>query len=91
MSADVPFKTTAAIDPATGLPSDRSAQGSLDTCQAVLIGLDSGRFVVVRREGPRDLWPLTPLCKRVRDLTFGDQVMYKGKRYTVRAVVVYQS
>ena len=74
------------IVPPTSPPLDRS---SLESCQAVIVGLGLRRFVVVRREGPPVLRQVEPKRERVRDLQPGDEVPYKGRREVVRSLQVF--
>lgn len=61
-----------------------------DLCQAVMLGLGSRRFVIVRRDDPIPLRSGQPRRGRVRDLQPGDEVFYKGQRVLVRSVEIYQ-
>lgn len=63
---------------------------SVENCEAMLICLDSGRFVVARPDEPRDLWPVDGGWDKLRELRPGDPVIYKGDRTTVRALDVYR-
>ncbi|MDE0862991.1 MAG: hypothetical protein OSA98_04330 [Rubripirellula sp.] len=63
---------------------------SVEDCEAVLICLNSRRFVVARPGEPRDLWPLGGGWDKLRQLKPGDEVIYKGHLTTVRAVDVYR-
>jgi hypothetical protein len=63
---------------------------SLETCQAVLVCLNTRRFVVAWHDEPRDLWPINGGWERLRDLKPGDEVIYKGDRTTIRALDVYR-
>jgi len=55
---------------------------SLDNADAVIIALESKKFVIVRSDDPKRLVP-EPICKRIRDLQPGDTVHYQGSRETV--------
>ncbi len=63
---------------------------SLQDCEAVLICLNTRRFVVARPGDPRDLWPIDGGWEKLRHLKPGDEVIYKGNRTTVRALDVYR-
>ena len=65
-------------------------QTSLENCQAVLICLNTRRFIVVRHDEPKNLWPIDGGWDRLRDLKAGDEVIYKGDRTTIRALDVYR-
>ena len=62
----------------------------LESCTAVIIGLGLRRFVVVRREGPPLMQQTARSHKRIRDLTPGDEVIYKGRREVVRFIEAYE-
>lgn len=63
---------------------------SVQNCEAMLICLNSGRFVVARPNEPKDLWPVDGGWQKLRELKPGDEVIYKGDRTTVRALDVYR-
>ena len=63
---------------------------SVQNCEAMLICLNSRRFVVARPDEPKDLWPIDGGWKKLRDLKPGDEVIYKGEQTTVRALDVYR-
>jgi hypothetical protein len=63
---------------------------SLEDCEAILICLNSNRFVVVCVGEPENLWPIDGGWDKLRDLKPGDEVIYKGDRTTVRALDVYR-
>jgi hypothetical protein len=63
---------------------------SLEDCQALLICLNNRRFVVVRHDEPKDLWPVDGGWEKLRHLKPGDEVIYKGDRTSVRALDVYR-
>ncbi|MGI9474377.1 MAG: hypothetical protein ACR2NZ_22740 [Rubripirellula sp.] len=63
---------------------------SVENCEAVLICLNSRRFVVARPNEPKDLWPVDGGWEKLRQLKPGDEVIYKGDRTTVRALDVYR-
>ena len=63
---------------------------SIADCEALLVCLNSGRFVVVRPSEPKDLWPVDGGWEKIRELTPGDEVVYKGNKSIVRAVEVYR-
>lgn len=65
-------------------------QASLQNCEAVLICLNTRRFVVARHGEPKNLWPINGGWDKLRDLKPGDEVIYKGDRTTVRALDVYR-
>ena len=63
---------------------------SLGECESLLVCLNNRRFVVVRPDEPKDLWPIGGGWDRVRELKPGDEVVYKGQRTNVRAIDVYR-
>lgn len=64
---------------------------TLEECEALLICLSTGRFVIARPGQPkRNLWPIGGGWDKVRMLRAGDQVVYKGTTATVRAIEVYR-
>ena len=63
---------------------------ALADCEALLVCLNNGRFVVVRPAEPRDLWPVSGGWEKVRELAAGDEVIYKGGKAVVRAIEVYR-
>lgn len=63
---------------------------SLENCEAILICLNTRRFVVARHDQPKDLWPVDGGWAKLRHLKPGDEVIYKGARTVVRAVAVYR-
>jgi hypothetical protein len=69
---------------------DSTDANNLETCQAVMVALGTRRFVIFRRGEPTGLRPTTAAPQRVRDLTPGDEVIYKGRRYVVRSVQSYE-
>lgn len=80
-------RVRAAGDPAGMNSPTRSA---LETCQAVMIGLGTRRFVIVRSDDvPTGLRRIAPSPVRIRDLLPGDEVVYKGQRHVVRSIQPY--
>jgi hypothetical protein len=67
-----------------------SDETSLENCEAILICLNTRRFIVARHDEPKNLWPIGGGWDKLRDLKPGDEVIYKGDRTTVRAVDVYR-
>lgn len=65
-------------------------QTALEDCDAVLICLNTRRFVVVRYAEPKNLWPIDGGWEKLRRLQPGDQVVYKGLIATVLALEVYR-
>ena len=68
---------------------ERQAEANLESCEAVLIGFSTRRFVVVRRCAPSHLRLPGRTQKRIRDLQPGDRVLYKGQLQVVRSLEVY--
>ena len=60
----------------------------LEDADALIIALQSQRFVIVRKDEPKRLYP-DPICKRIRDLKPGDAVHYQGTMNTVCGVLAY--
>lgn len=78
------------FNPPTDLDATLNEQ-SLDSCDAILIGLNCRRFVIVRPDEPqRDCWPVAGGWQKIRDLKPGDAVIYKGTPTIVQAVEVYR-
>ena len=73
--------------PTFNLPSFE--ESSLQDCEAVLVCLNTKRFVIVRYDEPKDFWPVDGGWEKLRDLKPGDEVIYKGDRTTIRAIDVY--
>jgi hypothetical protein len=71
-------------------PTNLTVESPLELCQAMMLGLGSRRYVIVRRDGPIALRSLLPQRHRVRDLQPGDEVIYKGERVVVRSVEIYE-
>ena len=63
---------------------------TFDDCQAILVCLNNGTFVVVRHDEPKNLWPLRGGWQAMRRLRAGDDVIYKGERARVLALDVYR-
>lgn len=70
-------------------PDVLPASPSLAECDAVLIALQSRRFVIVRRGRGIPVWSAEQLCRPIRELRRGEAVYYKGNRDVVRAMTVY--
>ena len=66
-----------------------SEENDLEKCQAVMIGFNSRRFVIVRRDGSTPLRLCDGPRKRVRDLQPGDKVIYKGQLHVVKTLQIY--
>ena len=71
-------------------PRPSFEETSLENCEAVLICLNTRKFIVIRHDGPRNLWPIDGGWDKLRDLKPGDEVIYKGDRTTVVALDVYR-
>ncbi|KAA5546899.1 hypothetical protein FYK55_00255 [Roseiconus nitratireducens] len=65
------------------------AARDLESCDAMLIALASGRIVVVRRDSPIRICSAERLCKPVRQLRRGEPVYCDGRQDRVRALLVY--
>jgi hypothetical protein len=61
-----------------------------ETCESTILCLNNRRFVVVRHDEPKDLWPIDGGWSKLRQLQPGDEVIYKGERARVLAVDVYR-
>lgn len=61
----------------------------LESCDAVIIALQSRRYVVVYRDRPIVIWPMDRICRSIRTLRPGDKVRYKGKTDIVQVMKVY--
>lgn len=64
-------------------------QDLLETCEAVMIGLGTRRFTIVRRDEPPRIYSIHPRRDRIRDLRPGDEVLYDGQRHVIRSLQVY--
>ena len=62
---------------------------SLESCEAIIVGLSSNRYTIVRRGQPSPLLA-DPICKRIRDLKVGDIVTYGGRVDRVRCLRIYR-
>ena len=62
---------------------------TIETCDALMIALDSQRLVIVRRDDKIRIWSAEQLCRPVRQLPPGDRVYYNGGLDKVRALAVY--
>ena len=69
------------------------APQSNDSCSedatAVIIALESRRFVIVRPDETEKLYPGDPVGRPLGDLKPGDRVYYAGRQDTVRSVCTY--
>ena len=65
-------------------------RATLESCDSLILCLGDRRFVVVRHDDPRDLWPMDGGWPKLRQLQPGDEVIYKGQRTQVRAIAVYR-
>ncbi|NND98165.1 MAG: hypothetical protein HKN47_12630 [Pirellulaceae bacterium] len=83
------MNTTFTQSPISPPKTATTHSASLENCDAVMVSLRGGRFVIVRRDGPKRMFPVEPICKRIRDLQPGDAVFYKGQRETVHSLCVY--
>lgn len=64
---------------------------SLESCEALMVCLNNGRFVVVHPNEPqRALWPVGGGWNKVRQLKPGDEVVHNGTCTTVKAVEIYR-
>jgi hypothetical protein len=70
--------------------TDIDENASLETCESMILCLQNGRFVVIRHNDPKDLWPIDGGWQKMRELQPGDEVVYKGDLTNVRAVEVYR-
>ena len=90
-------------DPAGSMPSDSVQTDSVDSvqtdpvgptledCEALLIGLSTRRFLVLRpAERQAHFWPVHGGWEKVRSLRPGDEVIHQGVKATVRAIEVYR-
>jgi len=64
--------------------------GLLETCEAVMIGLETRRFTIIRRGEPTRIWAIHPRRDRIRDLRPGDEVLYKDERHVIRSLQAYE-
>ena len=69
--------------------SEMSESRSLFNCQAMLVGLKGGRFIVVRLDEASEMAFVNATKKDLRDMDAGDEVIYRGKRSIVQAVDYY--
>ncbi len=60
-----------------------------DRCDAVIIGLQSKRFVIVRRDGAKRIWSAKRLCRPVGEFVPGEPVYYGGRRDVIRVIRAY--
>ena len=72
----------------SGMTPERQER-NLESCEAVLIGFSTHRFVIVRRCEPSHLRLAERAQKRIRDLQPGDRVFYKGQLQVIRSLEVY--
>lgn len=70
-------------------PQELQPEG-LENCDSIILCLSDRRFVVIRTDTPKDLWPINGGWEVLRKLQPGDPVVYKGKRTEVRALDVYR-
>ena len=66
------------------------AENLLETCEAVMIGLGTRRFTIVRRDEPPRIYLIHPKRDRIRDLRPGDEVFCDGERHVIRSLQVYE-
>ncbi|MEL6108611.1 MAG: hypothetical protein AAFU85_21610 [Planctomycetota bacterium] len=65
------------------------ASKSIENCDAWMIGLQSQRIVIVRRDGPTRLRSAERICKPIQQVKPGETVYYNGRREQVRSVSVF--
>ncbi len=58
-------------------------------CDAVVVSLSPTRHVIVRRDDAQRVVPVERICKAIRNLKPGDQVIYNGRRETVYGLSVF--
>ncbi|TWU56505.1 hypothetical protein Poly51_24160 [Rubripirellula tenax] len=65
-------------------------QQTTDDCEAMIVCLNTRRFVIVRPSEKMNVWPCEGGWERIRQIHTGDRVIYQGKISIVRAVEVYR-
>jgi hypothetical protein len=68
----------------------KTLENLLETCEAVMIGLGTRRFTIIRRDEPTRIWAIHPRRDRIRDLRPGDEVLYDGEQHVIRSLQVYE-
>ena len=86
MSCSTPI---AAAPPTESETRTSRADDPLETCDALIIALDSQRIVILRRDEKIPMWSAEQICRPIRQMRRGEPVYYKGKRDVVRAIAVY--
>lgn len=66
-----------------------TTQPPIESCDAVIIGLSSRRYIIVRRDEPSPLSTFNMEPQRICDLREGDEVIYKRERGTILSLEVY--
>ena len=61
----------------------------LENCDAVIVGLSPTRYAIIRRDEAARLVPVERICKRIRDLRPGDEVIYNGQRETIHRISAF--
>lgn len=67
----------------------KTNERKLENAKAIIIALRSKRFVIVRQNERKRLFPTNPICKRIRDLEPGDEVIYEGQSDSVMSLCEY--
>ncbi|TWU49602.1 hypothetical protein [Rubripirellula reticaptiva] len=63
---------------------------TLENCEAMIVCLNTRRFVIVRPGEAINVWPCDRGWDDIRNLHPGDKVIYKGTTTQVSAVEVYR-
>ena len=81
--------TPSADPPRQPLPPVPSKFSRLENCDAVMVALSRTRFAIIHRDDAKRMVPAERICKRIRDLKPGDEVIYNGRRETVHGLCAF--
>ena len=81
-----PTSTAGSAHPSSPVPSQFSR---LENCDAVMVALSRTRYAIIHRDDAKRMVPVERICKRIRDLKAGDEVIYNGRRETVHGLCAF--
>ena len=54
-----------------------------------MVALSRTRYAIIHRDDAKRMVPVERICKRIRDLKAGDEVIYNGRRETVHGLCAF--
>ena len=54
-----------------------------------MVALSRTRYAIIHRDDAKRMVPAERICKRIRDLKAGDEVIYNGRRETVHGLCAF--